>query len=98
MSKVQKIMCCCVAGLGSSMILSMNVEAALKDIGLSDIEVDHTRVSDVYKGAADLYVCSTDVEDELEQFGPIVPIVHLANKKEITETLKKYFEEHKDLI
>ena len=44
---VHSIMCCCGSGLGSSMLVRMNVEKALKKLGASGISVSHSSLSDV---------------------------------------------------
>ena len=39
---IRSIMCCCGQELGSSMMVSMNVEKALKNLGITGVSVDHT--------------------------------------------------------
>ena len=39
---IKKIMCCCGSGLGSSMLVRMNVEKVLNKLGKSGIEVTHS--------------------------------------------------------
>ena len=51
---IQKILCCCGSGLGSSLMVEMNVQDVLKDLGVDGVEVEHSTVSDVMPGAADL--------------------------------------------
>ena len=41
----KKIMCCCGSGLGSSMLVRMNVEKVLNKLGKSGIEVTHCSLS-----------------------------------------------------
>ena len=36
---IKKIMCCCGSGLGSSLMIRLNVEKALKKLGISGVEV-----------------------------------------------------------
>jgi PTS system ascorbate-specific IIB component len=91
---VRKILCTCICGLGSSLMLQMTVEKALKAIGKEDIEVDHSGMSDVYPGSADLYICSSDTKEECEKVGPTVPIDRLTDKEEVTRKIKEYFETH----
>ena len=45
--EIRSIMCCCGQGLGSSMIVSMNVEKALKKLGVSGVKVEHTAIGEV---------------------------------------------------
>ena len=58
---VHSIMCCCGSGLGSSMLVRMNVEKALKKLGASGISVSHSSLSDAAEGAADLFVVGKDL-------------------------------------
>ena len=53
---IRSIMCCCGSGLGSSMMVSMNVEKALKNLGITGVSVDHTSLSEVNPNSADLFV------------------------------------------
>ena len=50
---IRSIMCCCGQGLGSSMMVSMNVEKALKNLGVTGVSVDHTALSEVNPNSAD---------------------------------------------
>ena len=45
MAKIRKIMCCCGSGLGSSLMVQMNIEKALKNLGIEGVEADHTSLS-----------------------------------------------------
>ena len=50
---VSKIMCCCGSGIGSSLMIRLNVEKVLKKMGKTGIEVVHSTTSeDVYKRQA----------------------------------------------
>ena len=44
---INKILCCCGSGLGSSLIVHMNTEDVVKALGHPEIEVDHTTISDL---------------------------------------------------
>ena len=59
---IKKIMCACGSGLGSSLMVQMNIDDVLAELGRSDISVDHTTISDVQPGAADLFVIGRDLE------------------------------------
>lgn len=59
---VKSIMCCCGSGLGSSLLVRMNVEEAVKELGFSGIDVQHSSLSSAVNGAADLFVIGKDLE------------------------------------
>lgn len=96
MGKVKKILCVCQAGLGSSLILGMNVERVLEQMGKGDIKVEHTSIGDTTEGLADLYIAGGDIYEQVKAFGPTVAVHNLVNKAEIKEVLEKYFAEHPD--
>ncbi len=60
---IRKIICACGSGLGSSLIVHMNTEEAVKKLGHPEIEVDHTTISDINPTAADLFVVGADLGD-----------------------------------
>ncbi|MFQ7537677.1 MAG: PTS sugar transporter subunit IIB, partial [Clostridium sp.] len=58
--EIRSIMCCCGQGLGSSMIVSMNVEKALKKLGVSGVRVEHTALGEITENSADLFVVGAE--------------------------------------
>lgn len=94
MGKIQKIACVCPAGLGSSLILGMKVETALSNLGRSDIKVSHTSMGEVTRGSADLFIASSDISDQVAQYGPTVTVVHIVNEAEVEGALKAFFDAH----
>ena len=63
--EIRSIMCCCGQGLGSSMIVSMNVEKALKKLGVSGVKVEHTAIGEVTPVCHRSRPCTSD--DELQK-------------------------------
>ncbi len=59
---VNSIMCACGSGLGSSLIVHMNIEEVVKKLGHPEIRVDHTTISDINPDAADLFVVGGDLD------------------------------------
>ncbi len=89
---VKKILCCCMSGLGSSFMVEMNVKKVLEQLGLGDIEVTHSGINDVSPGIADLFVCSSDMEESCKAYGETIPLENLMSIDEIRSKLKAYFE------
>jgi PTS system ascorbate-specific IIB component len=89
MIQVKKIMCCCGQGLGSSMLVRLNVEKVLKKLGIKGVDVEHSTIADATQGAADLFVFGND----LKQFVPNLPLVILLDNiidlNELEGKLKK---------
>jgi PTS system ascorbate-specific IIB component len=87
---IKKIMCCCGQGLGSSLMIRLNVEKALKKLGISGVEVMHSSLSD---DAADLFVVGGDLENFTHSFPKVVLLENIMSMPELEEKLKKAFDE-----
>ena len=89
MSNIKKIMCFCGSGLGTSFVMEMNAKKALKSLGVTDIQVDHSTIDDVTSGAADLFICGSDLKHVGEKAGPTIGLDNMVSAKELTEKLKE---------
>lgn len=58
---VTKILCACGIGLGTSVVMQMNVDDVLHDLGLTGIEVGHAAVEDLTSESADLFVLGQEL-------------------------------------
>ncbi|ERL11660.1 PTS sugar transporter subunit IIB [Olegusella massiliensis] len=87
---IRKIMCACGSGLGSSLIVHMNTEEVVKKLGHSEIEVDHTTISDINPTAADLFVVGADLGDFIASIPDDRKVVlsNILDKAELEEKLK----------
>ena len=88
---VKKITCVCPAGIGSSLILAMNVEKVLDKMGKGDIKIDHIALGECTTGLCDLFVVSADIVEQVSQYGPVVPVKNLVDRNHIEEVLTEYF-------
>ena len=89
---VKSIMCCCGSGLGSSLLVRMNVAKIMKELGYSGIEVLHSSLSTAANGVADLFVIGKDLEasaSELENKIVLDNILDMTELKEKLETKLK---------
>ena len=87
---INKIMCCCGSGLGSSMLVRLNVEKVLKKFGMeNDIEVIHTSVSDATEGAADLFVVGGDLGDFVANLSNKIILDNIMDMNELETKLKE---------
>ena len=87
MNQIQKIICCCGNGLGSSMIVQMNVEILLKQMGLHNIAVRHTSITEVNASQADLFVVGLDIEPQMKTYPRVIILKDLVNLEELKEKL-----------
>lgn len=88
---INKILCFCGSGLGTSFVMEMNVKKALTNLGISGVEVAHSTIDDVMPGAADLFVCSADLLKNAEKAGPAIGIKNMVSMQEMEEKLKEAF-------
>lgn len=89
---IKKIMAACGSGIGSSLIIRMNVEKTLKAMGRDDIEVFHSTTSDAQKGAADAFVVGKDLEDFVDGLDNVITLDNIVSKQEIETKLKELFD------
>ncbi len=90
---IKKIMCFCGSGLGTSFVMEMNAKKALKQLGITDVEVIHSTIDDVMEGAADLFICSADLLPNAEKAGKAIGLKNMVAMKEIKEKLEAAFQE-----
>ncbi|WP_043934725.1 PTS sugar transporter subunit IIB [Bacillus sp. EB01] len=70
-----KILCVCGLGQGTSLILRMNVETVLRDLGIS-ADVEHTDVSTASSVSSDYIVTSNELAQTLQGTASKVIIVN----------------------
>ncbi|WP_088832409.1 PTS sugar transporter subunit IIB [Paenibacillus tyrfis] len=83
-----KILCVCGLGQGTSLILRMNVESVLRDLGVN-ADVEHTDVSSASGMAADHIITSNELAQSLQGHSANIVIVNnYFDLNEIKEKLK----------
>jgi len=90
---INKIMCACGSGLGSSFLVEMNVKKVLNKLGVEDIEVGHCAATDIFKDSADLIVCGKDMYNILSPYAPCVTLTNIISMAELEEKLSAYLKE-----
>lgn len=90
--EIRKVMCCCGQGLGSSMIVGMNVERTLKKLGITGVSVEHTSLAEVNENSADLFVVGKDLAPQVAGWNTRKIILdQLMDMNEIETKLKEQF-------
>lgn len=89
--EINKIMCCCGNGVGTSLIMQMTVEEALEDLGIFDVEVFFGSLSDISETKADLFVVSQEVL-HLVTGVTVIGLDNLMDSNEASEKLRQYFD------
>lgn len=86
---MKKVLVVCGNGLGSSMIVEMNVKSILKDLN-KEAEVSHTDLSSAKSEPADLYLGSEDIVGSLDDGSKnVVQLKNLMDKNELKEALEQ---------
>ena len=74
------------------MLVGMNVEKALSNLGISGVEVSHTSLSEVTDSTADLVVVGKDLEHQVSGFSRKIVLDQLMDLNEIETKLKAAFD------
>jgi len=86
MSKTLKIMTVCGFGIGSSLILKMNLDDVMSKNNI-DVETFTNDVTSVASGMSDLIFTSNEIADQVKEkvTCPVIVIENFMNKCEIEE-------------
>jgi ascorbate PTS system EIIB component len=85
-----KILAVCGMGLGTSLVLRMQAEKALKELGLTaDLEVADIGTARALASSADLILTSTELAEQLGSVKPkVVTISNFIDLREMVTKLK----------
>ncbi|MGX7107413.1 PTS sugar transporter subunit IIB [Hutsoniella sourekii] len=87
----------CGNGLGSSLILKINVDKVLGELGVN-ATVETTDVSSVVSSSADLFVTTTQFESNMQGLNaPVIYVNNVTELKDLKEKLNNYFKEKGEL-
>ncbi|BDR53733.1 PTS lactose transporter subunit IIB [Bombiscardovia nodaiensis] len=89
-----KIVTVCSTGLGSSFMTQLNIEKALKQLGVSGVETDHMDLGSATPNDADVFFCGRDIADAASELGDVVSLNSLIDMNEITDKVKAALERH----
>ena len=82
-----KIMAVCGMGLGSSMMLKINIEKALNELGISGMEVGHCDLNSLAFEKPDVIVVTRDLEASCVGKGTVVALTNVMNRAELKTKL-----------
>lgn len=85
-------MCCCGQGLGSSMLVRLNTEKVLKNLGIAGVEVEHSTIADAVPGAADVFIIAKDLGSFAPKLDNVVLLDNITDLVELETKLKKVLE------
>ncbi|MEB6121353.1 PTS sugar transporter subunit IIB [Mammaliicoccus sciuri] len=85
-----KILVVCGHGLGSSFMVEMNTQEALKNLQApSDIEVEHSDIMTASPDMADIFICGRDLEENAQRLGEVVVLDNILDKEELQSKLEE---------
>ncbi|UXR78318.1 MULTISPECIES: PTS sugar transporter subunit IIB [unclassified Staphylococcus] len=85
-----KILVVCGHGLGSSFMVEMNVQEALKQLQApSDIQVEHSDIMTASPEMADLFICGRDLEENAQRLGEVIVLDNILDKVELQGKLEE---------
>jgi len=77
-----KILVVCGSGLGSSFMMEINIKNILKELNLSNVEVEHTDLSSAKGMQADIYMGTRDITTQFTGFkGEIISLDNMIDKE-----------------
>lgn len=89
-----KLIAVCGQGLGSSLIIEMNIKDVLATLGRSDIEAAHTNLNSFDPTDSEILavICGQDLYDSID-FDEKIVLENLLDKDELEEKVDKYLTE-----
>ena len=91
-----KILSVCGAGQGSSLILKMNIEDVVDELGI-DAKVDNSNISTAKNSDADVIFAGEFHEDALEGFEvPVITVSDFMDNEEIKSKLQNFIENRRE--
>jgi len=85
-----KVVCVCAFGLGSSLILRMNVEEVLKKLGVKNVNVEVVDIGQARGTRPDLIVSSHSFCEKLADMGvPMIEVINYVDKNFLEEEIKQ---------
>jgi len=85
-----KILAVCGHGLGSSLMLSLNIKKALTNLNIT-ADVNHIDLSSVNQSMADIFICSKDLQNSLN-LQNVVGVNNILDVNEITTALQQFLQ------
>ena len=85
-----KIVCVCGMGLGSSLILKMSVESAMKRLGVKEFDVEHASSGTIGGMHVDFIVTAEDFRDEFPGRGDVVFVKNVVKVDDVMSAIEEH--------
>lgn len=88
-----KILTVCGSGLGTSFMVEMNIKQVLGELGITDVEVDHSDLSSAAPGDADVFFLAKDIAEGGAHLGEVIVLESIIDMNELKEKVTKVMKE-----
>nr|WP_231918075.1 MULTISPECIES: hypothetical protein [unclassified Spiroplasma] len=94
-SERNKLVAVCGQGLGSSLLIEINIKNIIEELKLDNIEVNHTNVNSFDSNDQKILavICGSDLVDSVH-YEPKIVLDNLLNKDELKSKLIKFLEDY----
>ncbi|MFB7303429.1 PTS sugar transporter subunit IIB [Heyndrickxia sporothermodurans] len=89
-----KILAVCGSGLGTSFMVEMNIKQILDELGVSDVEVEHSDLSSAIPGDADVFFLAKDIADGGAHLGNVVVLESIIDMEELREKVTEFLQQN----
>lgn len=80
-----KILTVCGSGLGTSFMVEMNINQILGELGITDVEVNHSDLSSATPGDADVFFLAKDIAEGGAHLGEVIVLESIIDMDELRE-------------
>lgn len=88
-----KFMTVCGHGLGTSFMVEMNIKNILAELGVTGVELDHSDLSSVGPGDADVFFLARDIAEGGSHLGEVVVLDNIIDMDELREKVTEVVKE-----
>ena len=86
-----KILAVCGNGLGSSLMIKMNISKVLKELGVEGVDVGNCDLASLTSTQADVVVVAKDLANSCKTDAHLIVLSNVMKKDELKAALEEYF-------
>ncbi|ALA51720.1 PTS lactose transporter subunit IIB [Shouchella clausii] len=91
---MMKILTVCGSGLGTSFMVEMNIKQILEELGVTEVEVNHSDLSSATPGDADVFFLAKDIAEGGSHLGNVVVLESIIDMEELRDKVKQVLQEN----
>ena len=89
-----KILTVCGSGLGTSFMVEMNINQILGELGVTDVEVNHSDLSSATPGDADVFFLAKDIAEGGSHLGNVIVLESIIDMDELREKVTQLMKDN----